>query len=558
MDPFDFCRAPRRVMPPKICRRYRDTQASRLLFHPCFQQRGLLCIAKKSKSSQSCRSTMKNRFLRWKRRNAWLILVALLAVQTSATNAPSSSSSKSGMILRVRLGDGSIQRIQVAEGSEDTTTLSKILSPLSQDEQSTIQIGSTKVTDKSQTLSNLGLKHGSLITITPPRSSKASEQIKNRFKMEKADRFDPFPDLARDYQTAVRRKATRRGTQGGMSYGDIAHVQSALHVVEPQPEGLLKRVYMCRISAERFQSNCIVKSKKSPPSIQSRVGLLLGTIQRERVDLKPVKARTSLSSTPSDQDYCQVAKVQALWEPPQAASTETYDAKSLENNAPLQRALQVANWLGLTPVGWIFSYTDSRSKDEDSLPVWAPDVHCGARLVIANMKRTNRQEGARFVTLAMDANTGATEAFQLSDVSVQMVAEDMWTGTEHGRFVTTHHEIIVDGKETTQLDSVLCLVNTAMLSQVGSYAGKTTNSVSKRNGSLTGKTKKALLAAMGEDSSLLNELSDFNVLVALDALLPAEQTEELCRLVKKWVRGQKHGTNVPTKLKLSLQSVLSS
>jgi len=465
------------------------------------------------------------------------------------------------MILRVRLGDGSMQRIQVKEGSEDTTTLSKILAPLSQDEMATIQVGSTTVKDKSQTISALGLKHGTLITITPPRTSKAAEAVKSRFKLEKSDRFNPFPDLARDYQTAIRRKA-RRGTQGGMSYGDLAHVQSALHVVEPQPEGLLKRVYMCRVSAERFQSNCIFKSKKGPPSVQSRVGLLLGTIQRERVDLKPVKARTSLSSTPSDEDYCQVAKVQALWEPPQAASTKNYDATSLVDDSALKRALAVADWLGLTPVGWIFSYTDSRSEDEDSLPVWAPDVHCGARQVICNMKRKDRQEGAKFLTLAMDANTGATEAFQLSDVSVQMVAEEMWIGTEQGRFVKTQHEIIVDGKETTQLDSVLCLVNTAMLSQIGSFAGKATNSVNKKNGTLTTKTKKALLAALDKDSSdhcsLLNAVSDFNILVALDGLLPADQTEQLCRLVKKWVRGQKHGTEIPTKLKLSLRSVLSS
>lgn len=453
-----------------------------------------------------------------------------------------------------------MQRIQVKEGSEDTTTLSKILSPLSQDDEATVQVGKTTIDDTSQTLSSLGLQHGSLITITLPRRASKTAQA-SRFKIEKSNRFDPFPDLARDYQMAIRRKA-QRGTTGKMSYGDLAHVQSALHVVEPQAEGPLKRVYMCRVSAERFQSNCIV-TKHNKPLVVSRVALLFGTIQRERVDLKPVKARTSLSSTTSDQDYCQVAKVQALWEPPQVASTKHYDATSLTDDAALQRALTVADWLGLTLVGWIFSYTDSRSEEEDSLPVWASDVHTGACQTIEKMKRLDdRQEGAKFVTLAMDANTGATEAFQLSDVSIQMVAEKMWDGSEQERFVTTQHEIIVDGKETTQLDSVLCLVNTGMLSQVGSYAGKTTNSVNRTSGTLTTKTKKALLAALDKDSSdhcsLLNALSDFNILVALDALLPAEQTKDLCRLVRKWVRGQKRGTKVPKTLKLSLQSVLNS
>jgi hypothetical protein len=177
------------------------------------------------------------------------------------------------------------------------------------------------------------------------------------------------------------------------------------------------------------------------------------------------------------------------------------------------------------------------------------------------MERNGREEGAKFCTLAMDAHTGATEAFQLSDVSVQMVAENMWDGKESKRFVTTQHEIIVDGKETTQLDAVLCLVNTAMLSHEGSFAGKTVNSV-KKNGSLTGKTRKALLAALEKDSSdhcsLLNALNDFDILMALDELLPSEETQELCRLVRKWVRGQKRGTQVGTKLKMVLQSVLNT
>ena len=98
----------------------------------------------------------------------------------------------------------------------------------------------------------------------------------------------------------------------------------------------------------------------------------------------------------------------------------------------------------------LFLYRLSFRREEDSLPVWGRDVHVGACQIIEKMKRLNdRQEGAKFVTLAMDANTGATEAFQLSDVSIQMVAEKMWEGTEQGRFVTTQHEIIVDGKETT-------------------------------------------------------------------------------------------------------------
>lgn len=470
-----------------------------------------------------------------------------------------------------------MQRIHVPSGSEETTTLSQILTPLlSQDDDvnksSSIQVGTTTITDDSQTLSSLGLKHGSLIAITPPPPPSPTEtKTTSRFSKTITDthHFDPYPDLRRDYEAAVLRKAARRQRSGYMSYGDVADIQSALFVVEPQSEGPLKRIYMCHISAERFQSNCITKGKKkgTPPSIHSRVGLLLGTIHRERLDSnKPVKTRTSLSSTPSNQDFCQVAKVHALWEPPThhqtSSSSNLYETSSLLMN---ERVLTIASWLGLSPIGWIFSYTDSRcldDQDSSSLPVWGHDVWIGAHLQIANMKRSNREDGSKFVTLAMDANTGATEAFQFSNVIVQMVAQDMWDGNEMSRFITTRHEIIVDGKETTQLDSVLCLINTAMLSHEGSFAGQTLNSVNKKNGSLTKKTKERLLAALEKDESdhcsLLDSLRDFNILMALDELLPVKDMEELCRLVRKWVRGQKRGTKVERKLKLVLQSVLNS
>jgi hypothetical protein len=118
--------------------------------------------------------------------------------------------------------------------------------------------------------------------------------------------------------------------------------------------------------------------------------------------------------------------------------------------------------------------------------------------------------------------------------------------------------VLVDGKEVKKLDSVLCLVNTAMLPHVGSYSGKSATSAVKKNGSLTNKTKKALLAAVDNDASLLEELSDFNTLLALDQTLSKADSEELCQLVRKWVRGQKRGTLVTPKLKMQLRSILET
>lgn len=461
------------------------------------------------------------------------------------------------MILRIRLEDGSVEKIQVTSGSEDTTTLKEALSRFPRSSDSKVKIGAMEVKEEGQTLSSLGLSNGSVIAILAPKkpAKKNASASRPSFVTKSEKRFDPFPELARDYTLALRQKSRRRSTQGGMSYGDLAKVQSSLHIVEPQGEGRLKRVYICRVSAERFQSNCVVKKKGK---VQNRVGLLLGTVQRERVNTNPKKVRTSLSTTPNAQDFCQVAKVHALWEPPQQPSEKTYDAKTLLDAAAWRKVLRVANLLDLKPVGWIFTHTDSRSEggDEDSLPVWGDDLVCGAKLQIGRMEKGHgtEEETAKFVTLAMDANSGATEAFQLSDVSVQMVAEGMIDGGG-GKQITTQHPVLVDSQETNKLDTVLCLVNTAMLSQQGLYAGSTTNSV-KKNGALTTKTKKALLAAMDSNSDLLNLLSDFNVLLSLESQISSTDLEDLCRVVKKWARGQKKGTEVASRLKQTLKGLL--
>jgi hypothetical protein len=245
----------------------------------------------------------------------------------------------------------------------------------------------------------------------------------------------------------------------------------------------------------------------------------------------------------------------------------------LQYNRDNNKALEVASWLGLEPVGWIFTYNDNRKDEEDSLPVHAQDVHTGAMLQIEKMKEAARVAaaagsskkdkqgtGAACVTLAMDGKTGATEAFQLSDMSVQMVAEDVIDAESSvGRFAPTRHGILVDGKEIKQLDSVLCLVNTAMLSHEGDFAGTQTSSTMNKNGSLTKKARKSVLKALEEktEEEVLKELCNFHTLVALynDGLGRAD-CQHLCELVRKWARGQKKGTVLDDKVKRRLKTLL--
>lgn len=474
-----------------------------------------------------------------------LVLQSFVSPQFRVAASPSPNS----LILRVRLADGSMEKIQVDKDKD--LSLSQILSKYPRESGDTILVGPKKIDDDSLCISKLGVKHGSMITIqAKPKKTKT----KPSFALDHdANQFQPFPDLHKNYHAAVRARARNRS--GGSSFGDLSNLHASLHVVEPQPTAPLLRVYMCHVSAARFHANTKAQ----------RVGLLLGTVQRERVDTKPKKMRTSLSSTPSDADFCQVAKVHAIYEPPQPKGNDKiYDAGALMNrdDASLQRILKLAGYLGLKPVGWIFTYPENRhGNDNEGLPVWCADIQTGAQLQIAEMKARDRTEGAKFATLAMDAATGATEAFALSDVVVQMVAEDMlMLEDENDRHAKTQNAVVVDGRETKSLDSVLCLVNTALLSHDGLYASST--KPTKKNGSLTTKTKKALVAALGEktDGKLLTLLGEFRILVALDTLLHQndDEMQDLCRAVRKWARGQKQGTTVPANLKRKLTTLLSS
>jgi len=535
---------------------------------------------------------------------------------------PSSlSSSESGYILlRVRKIDGSVERVNIPDDAQDSTALSDILASVTLDGDVDVdgdgdgdvdgdkpamrcQIGSNRDIDISRSVSSLGLKHGSLVSIIPPiiPSSSSSAEIKIKSASASASTsastsstrltaFDPYPDLAKasSYTAAARRQRalSRLPNRRGTSYSQISKLQSNMHTIEPQSTGTIKRIYMCQRAAERFKDGC--SSAATAHNNRNRVALVFGTIHNERLDQSTKLVRTSLSTPLHEATMCKVVKVHALWEPTQRPplTPGPYDARALhagytninvKHSRDYTRALHLAQMLGLHTVGWIYSYSDDRTKiragantDQDALPVWGRDLVTGARGQIHNMEKLGNQEGCNYVTLAMDAHSGATEAFQFSDVCVQMIAEGVLPFQSlakdnqlGGRLVTTTEPVVIDGKETTELDSVLCLVNTAMLSHVGRYAGKERTTSIKRGGkALTAKSKMRILdkiqmnGTTQNDAALVEELCDFNLLIVLDRLLGKNDTRELCAIVSKYTRGQKKGIVVPKQLKLILRSIL--
>eukprot|EP00547_Thalassionema_nitzschioides_P016334 CAMPEP_0194253922 /NCGR_PEP_ID=MMETSP0158-20130606/30932_1 /TAXON_ID=33649 /ORGANISM="Thalassionema nitzschioides, Strain L26-B" /LENGTH=493 /DNA_ID=CAMNT_0038991775 /DNA_START=30 /DNA_END=1508 /DNA_ORIENTATION=+ len=471
----------------------------------------------------------------------------------------------SPFILRIRWPNGSMGKIMINEKSDSSSLrsilaghpqYSSLLSSSNNDNNNQpfkIQDKDNTMIDDTKSLTELGLKHGSLLSIISKSSSDSKEKTSSlsaRKRKEVASSFQPFPDLAKKDATRARYDMARQKKNRGVhSYTDLLDRQSNSHVVEPQGAGPIHRVYMCATSAQRFHA-----SKNT-----NKVGLLFGTVQRERKEATSRrKIQTSLSSQPKAEDFCQVVKVHTIWEPPSSLNQKQTKNKVgysnhflLKQSEAMKRVQKVASYLGLKPIGWIFAYGDeekelpkNNANDKTSVVITGKDLTIGAQLQIQQMQQRGREDGAKFVTLAMQASDGATEAFQISDVCVQMASEGILTPSK-SNIISTIHEIVVDGKETKQLESVLCLINTALLSHEGMYVAHSEQkpTVKSKTGTLTLKIKKALLKAVEEtmakgsndDSSLLSLLCDFPTLLALDTLLADdEQTQDICRSVSKW------------------------
>ncbi|KAL3771994.1 hypothetical protein ACHAW5_002224 [Stephanodiscus triporus] len=398
------------------------------------------------------------------------VIVAIVLATTTIATKPT--------VLRIRTADRGVIRVTLPDDDDPgATTLSSILAlagvDLGDDDLGArgvkCQLGlpgsatldlSPGGPDVDKTAAELGLEHGSIITILPStlassstnsESGGARGRSRSKDSNDSGGRFDPFPHLAKSALRACRR--SRAPSRSVNTYGDISRMQDAMHTVEAQSKGPLARVYVCSVGAARFRNHCCAVNNTSKAT-ENRVALLFGTVNREAVDPNNAKrARTSLSSTTREERMCVVARVHAIWEPPNQkptlggmwydgecllstgpASTEDDvvdrddETSSSRGETPAQRAIRVAGWLGLRPVGWMFSYSHDRNTHADdeggaSLPVHGRDAIMGATLQIERMKCSSREEGRKFVTLALDCRDGAAEAFQLSDTCVQMVAE---------------------------------------------------------------------------------------------------------------------------------------
>ena len=137
---------------------------------------------------------------------------------------------------------------------------------------------------------------------------------------------------------------------------------------------------------------------------------------------------------------------------------------------------------------------DHEIREGEDLPMPfmnSKDVLTATKLQLQSMKYFGSNIGQHFITLSLDCDTGSTEAFQISDVTVQIMSEGIipkdGQKTIDNRYLDTSEPLLINGQESNKLDTVLSIINTAMISHIGTLSSQpitttSTNNVTNKKG----------------------------------------------------------------------------
>ena len=505
------------------------------------------------------------------------ILMFLLTWLCSHTLIHSSSPVGSSIVLRLRDTDGSMHRISVPTSQSETITLDQIVSDFDPSAQKLLcfhqKLPTTKTDtatiplDRNQSISQLNLQHGSLIQLVA--TATASSDTPPSPSLQHTPAFDPFPHLSKRKNI----KSSRRHFSPRTSFNSLSrleqlrsHTMHTLSTVKlSQESSKVSSVYMCANVAQRFlQSWATTSSASSNNSIP--MALLLGTIDPVNSSTRSVYIHALWIPPPLYQEIIP----SILWNP-QSISEKDDSAKIKKCLSEYNRMVQLASTLGLQVVGWIYAHDDTLPQQQKLVPFQGIYLQYAAWGQIYTMKQNLISD--TFLTLTMNRISGSTEAFQVHDECVQMFAEGLihlTTNTNNNNnplqdsnnnhMLTTLEPICIDGKETQELDSIFVCKNTAILKHVGTFSGRgDEKSPVDLHGKLNpwGCNKIQKVLEMDNDSSLIQNLCDFQLLLALDRLVSKKDQMELVFMVQEYVRRGYCETRLGTRLKLVLEHVVS-
>eukprot|EP01027_Heterolobosea_sp_BB2_P011185 GEZU01016306.1.p1 GENE.GEZU01016306.1~~GEZU01016306.1.p1 ORF type:complete len:320 (-),score=97.75 GEZU01016306.1:149-1108(-) len=206
--------------------------------------------------------------------------------------------------------------------------------------------------------------------------------------------------------------------------------------VKHQDESVLKSVSLDYACADAFQSFLREMAFQA-----QRMGYMYGTENEEEA----------------------AAYVDVIYEPLQESTPEGF----IELKDPLQdRADTLASLLGLRKVGWIFSHQPRTGKE-----------YIMTHAEILKTAELQAKHGRYFVSVMVTVNEeGQTqfEAYQVSEQCVKMFQDGLFLpaekqDSEKPGIIKTKKPVVVDKKETTEVDTMLLITTVAIKDRKGDF-----------------------------------------------------------------------------------------
>lgn len=219
----------------------------------------------------------------------------------------------------------------------------------------------------------------------------------------------------------------------------------------------------------------------------------------------------------------------AIYEPPQCGNENAYALVDGDNAGDItSRASQVASFLGLDHVGIVIS-----AKPRSTI-LSAMDVVFAAS-ILAKMSEDQRKAFIVFVVTTTETGETLFEAFQVSDLAVEMFEADAFEPIEsqkpNGGRILCKQDVLVEGKDTRKVPTEFFLLNVPIKS-CDSWL-RTTFTIENRD--ISPQAPSQLRAIMDDDSLPLHKrLADFHLLLFLSNIFDIKSDMPgLCASIKQ-------------------------
>jgi hypothetical protein len=480
------------------------------------------------------------------------VMFLLATWSTMLAAAASASPPDSSLVIRIRLPDGGVRKVKIADPSAQTVgSLLQELDSGGGGGAAGAAAGLARspvgpLEQASTRLAQLSLQNGDfLYALRDSAATAAAAQARAKRVAEArsaaaaatsrsaGDDWQPFPECARPPAPSGPSKNWR----------DLEAKAAQTYKIVPQKKGRITKLSMAKQCIKGFMED--VPTSNNMPH---RCATLYGTVSAED---GIVRAEALYKADPA------AAAVQGKRAPSSssdgdgAAAGQAYDPTELleeGDTAGVACAVAVARLLGLQPVGWCVTHNTREHL------LSARDVATAAQLQLRSMRdpQLGRDKGAYFATAAFgfDPKTGSTEtmAYGLSDLAVQMASDGVFKAPMEqaepiGPRISTTEEVLDDKVTTATPETVGLVVNAAIVEHEGflrsAFTHKSSQTVVRPKGgtlsaSALHELRKCLFkgGTIPKSSSFLKRVSDFGLLVYIARELGvSDDFQELCRCV---------------------------